>query len=63
MGSSVERTFGNGAFLWESNPDVVSEDRIQALYRELKQLTNVDAAVKKANIENIEKTIRLMKKI
>ena len=44
--------------IWESNPDVVSEDRIEALYTELKQLTNVDAAVKKAHIENIEKNYK-----
>ena len=41
--------------IWEKNPDVVSDDKIEELYSKLKELTNVDNAVKAAHIENIEK--------
>ncbi len=40
--------------IWEKNPDILSDERIEELYSKLKELTNVDAAVKAAHIENIE---------
>jgi hypothetical protein len=41
--------------IWDKNPDAVSNEKIEELYTKLKELTNVDAAVKAAHIENIEK--------
>lgn len=41
--------------IWDKNPDVVSDEQIEELYSKLKELSNVDAAVKAAHIENIEK--------
>lgn len=41
--------------IWDKNPDVVSNDKIEELYIKLKELTNVDKATKAAHIDNIEK--------
>lgn len=41
--------------IWEKHPDALSDDKIEELYSKLKELTNVDAAVKAAHIENIER--------
>ena len=41
--------------IWDKNPDVISEEKIDELYDHLKELTNVDAAVKEAHIQNIER--------
>lgn len=41
--------------IWDENPDVVTEDQIDLLYEQLKVLTNVDASVKIAHVESIEK--------
>jgi len=48
-------TYATVRSIWDKNPDIVSEDRINELYECLKKLTNVDEAVKAAHIENIEK--------
>ena len=50
-----DRTYAVVRDIWEKNPDVVSDEKIEELYTKLKELTNVDAAVKAAHIENIEK--------
>ncbi len=47
--------------IWEKNPDVVSDAKIEELYSKLKNLTEVDAAVKAAHIENIEKKFKSQK--
>ena len=50
-----DRTYATVRDIWDSNPDTVSDERIKELYAKLKELTNVDSAVKAAHIENIEK--------
>lgn len=44
--------------IWEKNPDAVSAEKIDELYAKLKELTNVDAAVKAAHIESIERRFK-----
>ncbi|MBR4732391.1 MAG: NERD domain-containing protein [Lachnospiraceae bacterium] len=44
--------------IWDKNPDVVTAEQIEELYAKLKDLTNVDQAVKLAHIENIEKKFK-----
>ena len=58
-----DRTYVTVRSIWENSPDVVSDEKIEELYIELKQMTNVDAAVKKAHIENIEKNYRSSEKV
>lgn len=41
--------------IWNENPDAVSDEKIEQLYRSLKELTDVDAAVKAAHVENIKR--------
>ena len=48
-------TYATVRSIWDKNPDMVSEDKIDELYERLKKLTNVDEAVKAAHIENIER--------
>lgn len=50
-----DRTYAAVRDFWDKNPDVLSEEQIESLYVQLKELTNVDAAIKSAHIENIEK--------
>lgn len=50
-----DRTYAAVRDFWDKNPDVLSEEQIESLYARLKELTNVDAAIKSAHIENIEK--------
>lgn len=50
-----DHTYATVRSIWDKNPDIVSEDRINELYECLRKLTNVDEAVKVAHIENIEK--------
>ena len=40
--------------IWDSKNDAVSNEKIDELYIKLKELTNVDLAVKAAHIQNIE---------
>ncbi len=53
----IKRDWTNGAvkYFWNKNPDVLSDEKIEELYNRLKELTNVDAAVKATHIENIKK--------
>lgn len=53
----IKRDFTYAAIrdLWEKNQDVLSDDKIEELYHKLKELTNVNAEVKSAHIENIER--------
>ncbi len=50
-----DQTYVTVRSIWDKNPDVVSEEKIEELYEKLKELTQVDKAVKLAHIESIEK--------
>ena len=50
-----DRTYATVRDIWDKSPDAVSKEKIDELYVNLKELTNVDAAVKLAHIESIEK--------
>ena len=50
-----DRTYATVRDIWDKSPDVVPDEKLEELYVKLKELTNVDAAVKAAHIENIEK--------
>ena len=50
-----DRTYATVRSIWDEHPDALSEEKIEELYAKLKELTNVDKAVKLAHIENIEK--------
>ena len=50
-----DRVYATVRAYWENNPDVVSDEKIEELYRMLKPLTHVDNAVKAAHIDNIER--------
>ena len=47
-------TYATVRSIWDKNPDAVSDEKLAEIYEKLKALTNVDAAVKAAHIENIE---------
>ena len=49
-----DRTYATVRDIWDSHEDAVSDEDVLALYKNLKQLTNVDAAVKAAHIANIQ---------
>ena len=53
-------TYATVRDIWDKNPDVVSDDTINELYIKLKELTNVDKAIKTAHIENIDKKYKTM---
>ena len=48
-------TYATVKDIWDKSPDAVPDNKIDELYVKLKELTDVDAAVKAAHIENIEK--------
>ena len=48
-------TYATVRSIWDKNPDFLSDEKVEELYGRLKELTNVDAAVKAAHIENIER--------
>lgn len=50
-----DRIYATVREIWNNNRDALSDEEIEELYNRLKELTNVDAAVKAAHIENIEK--------
>lgn len=50
-----DKTYAAVREIWNKTPDVVSDEKIDELYGTLSELTNVDAAVKAAHIESIEK--------
>lgn len=50
-----DRTYATVRDIWDKSPDAISDNKIDELYGKLKELTNVDEAVKAAHIENIEK--------
>ena len=50
-----DRTYATVRDIWDNNPDVVPDSKIDELYVKLKELTKVDKATKSAHIENIEK--------
>lgn len=49
-----DSTYATVLDLWEQNPDCIEADHIEELYQSLKQLTNVDEAVKAAHVANIK---------
>lgn len=49
-----DSTYATVLELWEQNPDCIEADHIEELYQSLKQLTNVDEAVKAAHVANIK---------
>ncbi len=49
-----DRTYATVRDIWDTNPDVISDSEIEELFVRLKELTNVDKAIKAAHIENIE---------
>lgn len=50
-----DRTYAAVRDIWDKSPDAVSGDKIDELYTKLKELTNVDATIKAAHVENIQK--------
>ncbi len=48
-------TYATVRDIWDKSPDAVSDERVDELFSKLKPLTKVDAAVKAAHVENIEK--------
>lgn len=50
-----DRMYNTVKTIWDAYPDVLSKEQINELTFKLKELTNVDEAVKKAHVENIEK--------
>ncbi len=50
-----DQTYAVVRDLWDEHPDCLSEQSVRELYDALSPLTNVDASVKAAHIENIER--------
>lgn len=48
-----DRTYATVRAIWDMEPDVLDENGVTQLYEQLKLLTNVDEAVKRAHIETI----------
>ena len=57
-----DRVYATVRDYWDNNPDILSDEEIDILYTRLKELTNVDAAVKEAHVENIEKKYKKVNK-
>lgn len=53
-----DRLYANIRDVWDKQSDVISETTVDTLYNLLKQLTNVDEAVKQAHINDINKKYR-----
>ena len=49
-----DHTYAAVREIWDRKPDAVSPEKVEELQVKLKELTNVDKAVKLAHIENIE---------
>lgn len=49
-----DSTYATVLELWEKNPDCIEPDHIEELYQSLKQLINVDEAIKAAHVANIK---------
>lgn len=50
-----DQTYAAVRDIWKANHDAFSDEQVEKLYVSLKNLTNVDEAVKQAHIESIEK--------
>lgn len=50
-----DRTYATVREIWDRSPDAVPTEKIVELYDSLKELTNVDKAVKAAHVESIKK--------
>ncbi len=50
-----DKTYAAVRDIWDSVPDVLSDETVTELYEQLRQLTNVDKATKAAHISRIEK--------
>lgn len=55
-------TYATVRKIWDSHPDVLSEEAVGALYERLRPLTDVEQAVKAAHVEAIEKKYKEPKK-
>ena len=53
-----DRTYATVRKIWDSNPDVLSEDEVEALAQKLAPLTNADEALKAAHVEQIERKFK-----
>ncbi len=58
-----DRTYATVRDIWDKNPDVLSDEKIEDLYTQLEKLTNVDEAIKTSHVENIEKKYKTPEKI
>ena len=50
-----DRTYATVKGIWNANPDVIDEKQVEKFYYNLKELTNVDVAVKAAHVNTIER--------
>ena len=53
-----DETYATVRKIWDASPDKLSDGKIADLYEALKKLTNVDAAVKAAHIQDIQRKYR-----
>lgn len=44
--------------IWDGKPDALTDEQVEEVYNKLEKMTHVDAAVKAAHIENIEKNYK-----
>lgn len=49
-----DRTYATVRDIWDRNPDALSDEVVENLYGKLKELTQVDQAVKTAHVESIK---------
>ena len=53
-----DRTYATVRKIWDSSPDVLSGDEVEALAQKLAPLTNADEALKAAHVEQIERKFK-----
>ena len=53
-----DRTYATVRKIWDSRPDVLSGDEVEALAQKLAPLTNADEALKAAHVEQIERKFK-----
>ena len=49
-----DRTYNTVKNIWDVQPDILNKEQVKEITFKLRQLTNVDEAVKKAHVENID---------
>ena len=57
-----DRVYAAVREIWDAAPDVLSEERIEDLYLDLRRMTDVDKTVKAAHVETIKNTYSAGKK-